>query len=105
MPFFARTRELDLLDKAHAKPGARLFLLYGRRRVGKTELLKHWIQTRKHSAIYWQAELFPSTLQLASFSQAIRKHRIPGQPIHDDFTFGTWAQAFLEIGEISKSSR
>lgn len=105
MPFFGRTRELDLLEKMYAKPGAHLFLLYGRRRIGKTELLKHWIQTKKHAAIYWQAELFPSKLQLASFSQAVQKYRFPGVPLPDNFTFGSWEQAFLEIAALAKATR
>ena len=28
MPFYGRARELNLLDKMHAKPGAHLFLLF-----------------------------------------------------------------------------
>jgi len=105
MAFFGRGRELALLDQMCAKPGARMFLLYGRRRVGKTELLKHWIQTRKHPALYWQAELFPSKIQLAQFSQIIQQSRFPTQPIAPDFTFGSWEHAFLEIAQLARKTR
>ena len=35
MAFHNRKRELDLLDDLYARPGGQLFVLYGRRRVGK----------------------------------------------------------------------
>lgn len=105
MAFYGRTRELALLDQMYAKSGARMFLLYGRRRVGKTELLKHWVQTRKFPTLYWQAELFPSKIQLSQFSQLIQQYRFPGQAVAQDFTFGSWEQAFLEIGQLARTSR
>jgi hypothetical protein len=67
MAFYGRTRELALLDQMYSKSDARMFLLYGRRRVGKTELLRHWVQSRKYPTLYWQAELFPSKIQLSQF--------------------------------------
>ncbi len=105
MPFYGRARELALLEQMCAKPGARMFLLYGRRRVGKTELLKHWLQSRKYPALYWQAELFPSKIQLGQFSQIIQQYRFPEQPVSPDFTFGSWEQAFLEIAQLARASR
>ena len=100
-----RTRELALLDQMYSKSGARMFLLYGRRRVGKTELLKHWVQSRKYPTLYWQAELFPSKIQLSQFSQVIQQYRFPGQAVTPDFTFGSWEQAFLEIGQLARTAR
>lgn len=41
MQFLDRDYELDLLTGHLSRPGAGLFVLYGRRRVGKTELLQH----------------------------------------------------------------
>jgi AAA+ ATPase superfamily predicted ATPase len=105
MVFHGRTRELALLDQMYAKSAARLFLLYGRRRVGKTELVKHWLQTRKYPALYWQAELFPSKIQLAQFSHAVQQHRFPRQAIPQEFSFGSWEQAFLEIARLAHDSR
>jgi uncharacterized protein len=43
MPEFVnRQRELASLEKAYASDRAALYVLYGRRRVGKTELLRHF---------------------------------------------------------------
>ena len=44
--FLNRENELDLLNKHYNKSGFKLFLLYGRRRVGKTELIKKFIEDK-----------------------------------------------------------
>jgi len=56
----------SLLTRDHPGP-AQLILLYGRRRVGKSELLLHWAQQSgiKHS--YWQAAKESATMQRAHF--------------------------------------
>ena len=44
MKFVDRSRELHLIGDHLSRPGAAFFVLYGRRRVGKTELLRHAIE-------------------------------------------------------------
>ncbi|WP_333638723.1 ATP-binding protein [Pyrobaculum aerophilum] len=39
--FINRERELAWLEELYKKPGAQLVVIYGRRRIGKTELLKN----------------------------------------------------------------
>lgn len=51
LDFVNRTEELSQLDE-HARAGG-LLVLFGRRRVGKTRLLTHWL--RRHSGLYSQA--------------------------------------------------
>jgi len=43
MDFVGRDAELSLLDRLWDSPKATLLILYGRRRVGKTRLLTHWL--------------------------------------------------------------
>jgi hypothetical protein len=43
MGFVDREMELNLLDDLYQRPGAQLLILYGRRRIGKTRLLTHWL--------------------------------------------------------------
>ncbi len=52
MPFYNRTRELALLDKLYTREGGQMFVLYGRWRVGKTALITHWVQSRKHPVLF-----------------------------------------------------
>jgi uncharacterized protein len=52
MAFVNRTRELRVLEDHLARPGAGFFVLYGRRRVGKTELLRHAIAGAEATAYH-----------------------------------------------------
>ena len=48
--FKNRTKELALLNELYEKETAKLIVLYGRRRVGKTELLREFL--KKHGGLY-----------------------------------------------------
>ena len=54
--FKGRISELKLLNELWDSPKATLLILYGRRRVGKTRLLTHWLKEHPKRAIYWVAE-------------------------------------------------
>ena len=64
--FVDREQELaflsSLLKRQHPGP-AQLVLLYGRRRVGKTSLLLHWVQQSGLPSTYWAAEKETAPLQ------------------------------------------
>lgn len=64
--FVDRTRELAFLNSLlqRAQPtAAQMVLLYGRRRVGKTVLARHWAESTDLPTIYWAAEREPANLQ------------------------------------------
>src|SRR5262245_13213239 len=46
--FFGRNRELDLLRHAHSHTTPQLVVLYGRRRIGKSTLLKKFLSDKPH---------------------------------------------------------
>ena len=75
--FVGRQAELQALDELWASSRAELIILYGRRRVGKTRLLTHWLKTRKPRAIFWVAEPTSSLDQLRYFSQTIYNFENP----------------------------
>ena len=58
MPFFGRNAELNELDRLYEREGATFGVVYGRRRVGKTALLTHWLKTRKESEVGMRAFLW-----------------------------------------------
>jgi len=45
--FFNRERELSVLDDLYDSPTSSLVVLYGRRRVGKTEFAREFIRSKK----------------------------------------------------------
>jgi AAA+ ATPase superfamily predicted ATPase len=105
MAFHGRQRELAMLDEAFRRDTAQLFVVYGRRGVGKTALLGQWLRTRKCSHIFWGADQRPAGVLLRVFSQAIMAYRQPGQPVAAGATFGDWDQAFSELGRLAESER
>ena len=52
--FINREAELRSLNEEYARPGSSLYILYGRRRLGKTTLLRHF--TARHPAVYHMAD-------------------------------------------------
>jgi AAA+ ATPase superfamily predicted ATPase len=82
-----------------------LLILYGRRRVGKTRLLTHWLDTRRPRVLFWTAEPSSQLDQLRSFSQAITNFRHPDMPAPAMFTYASWEQAFRELVQLSQEER
>src|SRR3954466_6492578 len=110
-PFSGRAAELRLLDELSRSTRANLLVLYGRRRIGKTRLLTHWISTSGQRALYWVAEPTSSLDQLRSFSQALYNFANPGAPAPADsatergFTYASWQQAFEQVAATARRGR
>ena len=73
-----------------------LFVLYGRRRVGKTELLREFCGDKAH--IFFVATLSSDSDQLAAFSQLVWQYT------HNEtdaaFTFPSWEAAFKALADL-----
>src|SRR5713101_7105899 len=54
-PFLHRTRELASLDRLTRRPELDLVLIYGRRRVGKSTLARHWAGKTGWPVFYWES--------------------------------------------------
>ncbi|MDZ7832675.1 MAG: ATP-binding protein [Desulfobacterales bacterium] len=70
--FYNRENELALLEREHARKRASFTVIYGRRRVGKTSLLNHFM--RNKSAIYYYATETTARQQIESFSRQIGEY-------------------------------
>lgn len=103
--FVGRGHELALLDRIWDTPDAALMVLYGRRRVGKTRLLTHWMQHHRADGIYWMAEPTSALDQLRSFSQALANFADPESPAPLDFTYANWDQAWRQVALLSGQKR
>jgi len=102
--FIGRERELQLLQSEWESDKAKMLILYGRRRVGKTRLLTHWIEKGSPRALYWVAEPTSSLDQLRSFSRAL--FGIDTASIApDDFAYASWKQAFEQVARVSRDGR
>jgi AAA+ ATPase superfamily predicted ATPase len=78
--FVDRQVELSFLNQllTRKRPGpAQLVLLYGRRRVGKTALLKHWAEQSGVPCVYWVATKEPPAVQRRSLTARLMD--VPGE--------------------------
>lgn len=103
--FVARSRELEVLDTLWRSPRATLLILYGRRRVGKTRLLTHWLQQHNNIGLYWVAEPASALTQLRSFSQALMSFMDPEANVPPEFTFASWELALRQVAMFARQKR
>jgi len=93
--FKNRVKELALLNELYEKNSAKLIVLYGRRRVGKTELLKEFL--KKHKGLYILARQESENEQLKKTSSQIAEY------YKDDVLmlnpFMSWDALFLYLSE------
>jgi len=69
MEFIDREKELAFLEGKWKDQGPQLIILWGKRRIGKTELVKQFIKDKPH--VYFLSESTSELEQLRRFSFAI----------------------------------
>lgn len=98
MVFHDRAEELTALESAFESPGHEFYVVYGRRRVGKTELLKQFCADRPH--IYFLAAQEAEHRQREKFVQKIAEQvddRVP--------RVNGWEEALAYLGEQLATER
>jgi len=106
MKFIDRGRELEALGRFLGEPQAGLLILYGRRRIGKTRLLTHFLEQKKRlQALFWTATTHGAAVQLRNFSRALLEFdpRFGEMPA-PDFTFQDWEAALNQLGDIAEQA-
>ena len=73
--FIGRKQELQFLEDRYNAPNGQLIVLYGRRRVGKTETLKEFCKGKPH--VFYSCREISDRLQLSSFSEKMLRENIP----------------------------
>ena len=67
--FIGRQEELDALENLYRKDGFQMAIIYGRRRVGKSTLISHFIQNKR--SIYYTATRFGNERNLALLGRQV----------------------------------
>ena len=94
--FIGREKELEFLNDRYNSKKAELIVLYGRRRVGKTETIKQFCKDKKH--IFYSCKECTDTEQMQLFSQIILQTGIPASKYINSFE--SWEQLFKSILEF-----
>src|SRR3989338_2835620 len=97
MRFVNRRHELEHLEKEFRDNQAKLIVIYGRRRIGKTRLIEEFLQGRENSGYYLAA-------QESDFQQIAEFKEILGHLLHDDFLlqnqFAGWKSLFTYLEKV-----
>ncbi|MDO8553607.1 MAG: ATP-binding protein [Candidatus Micrarchaeota archaeon] len=95
MVFINREEELKFLEERYVQNKPQFIVIYGRRRVGKTELIKEFIEEK--NSIYFLAEKGKNGVNFERFSQ-----RIAEASGHDGISFKGWKEAFEYLKKQNK---
>lgn len=94
--FIGREAELKFLQNKYAEDGGQLIVLYGRRRVGKTETLREFCKDKPH--IFFSCTQTTDRMQLRNFSSRMLKENIPARNYISEFA--DWEKAFRSVLDL-----
>jgi AAA+ ATPase superfamily predicted ATPase len=90
--FIGRAQELAVLERQRVAPGGAFVPVYGRRRIGKTELLRHF--AGKHRGVFHVGKVAPAGLQLREF--LLEASQSLDEPLLAETAVDSWKRA-LEL--------
>lgn len=99
--FIGRDKELLFLNERYKSNKAELIVLYGRRRIGKTETLKEFCKDKPN--VFYSCKECTDNEQLQSFSQIILQKDIPASKYIN--SFADWEQLFKSILELNSKEK
>ena len=94
--FIGRKQELQFLEKQYSGTGGKLVVLYGRRRVGKTETLHEFCKGKPHG--FDSCREISDKLQLRSFSEKMLREIIPAADYIREFA--DWESALKSVLQL-----
>lgn len=97
--FIGRRKELSVLEDAYAGKQSAFIPVYGRRRVGKSELILKFLSQKP--GIYYLGKTAPAALQIREFLQEAA--RALDEPLLASIKSDTWSEAFNAVSEKCKS--
>ena len=99
--FVGRKEELAFLEARYQSAKAEFVILYGRRRIGKTELLHQFAKDKQ--AVFYACNECPDAEQLARFSRRMLATGMPASQYVS--TFPTWEAALKSVTELPSAGK
>lgn len=94
--FVGREVELKFLQDKYTEERGQLIVLYGRRRVGKTETLREFCKDKPH--VFFSCTQTTDLVQLRNFSGRMFKEDIPAKNYISEFA--DWEKAFRAVLDL-----
>jgi len=94
--FVGRKNELKLLDEAYHSSKSELVVVYGRRRIGKSSLVKNFAKNKAFFYTFEAIEEETTHGQLQHFTELLKKQF--NDPILDSVYFKTWEAVLMAAG-------
>lgn len=94
--FIGREDELNVLETKYRSPNGQLVVLYGRRRIGKTETLRKFCEGKEH--VFFSCTECTDEQQLRAFSSRLLAKGIPASRYVESFS--NWEQALGSVSEL-----
>lgn len=94
--FIGREVELNFLNNKYESNNGELIVVYGRRRIGKTETLREFCKDKPH--IFYSCIQATDEVQLRSFSSRLFKEEVPAKKYIS--SFDNWESAFKAILDL-----
>lgn len=99
--FVNRGSELSWLEERHRGKQAELLVLYGRRRIGKSALLREFCREKAH--VYFVASQVREPDNLDQFREALAAGH--PDPLLDSLRFNSWEAALAYVTRLAESER
>jgi len=94
--FIGRDTELAFLQNKYDEKKGQLIVLYGRRRVGKTETLREFCKGKPH--VFYSCTQSTDKVQLSKFSKQVFKENIPAKKYISEFA--DWESAIRSVLDL-----
>jgi hypothetical protein len=102
--FIGRRRELKILEEAYSTRKSELIVIYGRRRIGKSSLVKKFAENKLEFYGFEAIEGENTQRQIPHFTEQLKRQT--DDPLLESVSFKTWENVFTYITEriISKNA-
>ena len=100
MKFLGREKEILVLEKEYARDGG-FVVIYGRRRIGKTTLIKQFIKSK--TAFYFLATKEVESQSMKRFAGVIA--RTTGNSVMQKAAFSDWLELFQAVADYKPNEK
>lgn len=99
--FINRELELESLDQLYRRIGGCLTVVYGRRRLGKTALLREFVKDK--SAVYYMADKAGEVSQRDSMARTMAMSL--NEPLLESVRYDSWYDLFSAFDRVRDDSK